>query len=73
MMLCCCCELAYDATDEAVYVHMQEAGMRVIEINPGDNSKGATIKALVGEAMQSCSLQGQCSLQVCWCYLWHLQ
>ncbi len=36
--------------------------MRVIEVNIGSRAKGNTINALVGEAMQSCSLQT--SLQV---------
>ena len=41
--------------------------MTVLEVNSEDRSKGMTVSALVGEAMQSCSLQHTlpvCSLQL---------
>ncbi|DBA88036.1 TPA: hypothetical protein ACH3X1_005017 [Trebouxia sp. C0004] len=39
-----------------VYTAAQEVGMRVVEINSDYRAKGSCISAVVGEAMQSCSL-----------------
>ncbi|KAL0027064.1 hypothetical protein WJX79_002965 [Trebouxia sp. C0005] len=39
-----------------VYSAAQEVGMRVVEINSDCRAKGSCISAVVGEAMQSCSL-----------------
>ncbi|KAL0051727.1 hypothetical protein WJX82_001059 [Trebouxia sp. C0006] len=39
-----------------VYTAAQEVGMRVVEINSDCRAKGSCISAVVGEAMQSCSL-----------------
>lgn len=48
---------------------LQEVGMRVVEINSDCRAKGSCISAVVGEAMQSCSLH--LSALVCSTFLLH--
>ncbi len=48
---------------------VQEVGMRVVEINSDCRAKGSCISAVVGEAMQSCSLH--LSALVCSSFLPH--
>lgn len=49
--------------------NLQEVGMRVVEINSDCRAKGSCISAVVGEAMQSCSLH--LSALVCSTFLPH--